>query len=183
MMQPRGTIEFWAKIEEPPAFYGDRGNPLFFGLWLFDHPDDPGLCSTHLGWCANNGMGMAGLCGMVYHRAMATDPHMRTNAYRPLLDDPSAWHHYAIVWDSEGLPFSEASDGTPAVATLVLDGKVLQTFGRNQLSKGEGLLKLPSFLGKLAFPVPAARWGNPGNHVPFLIDEFKIWSAPVVRPE
>ena len=178
LLQPRGTIEFWAKIEEPPAFYGDRGNPLFFGLWLFDNLDDPGLCSTHLGWCANNGMGMAGLCGMVYHRAMATDPTMRTNTYGPLLSDPAAWHHYAIVWDSEGLPSARASDGTPAVATLVLDGRVLQTFGRNQQSKGEGLLKLPSFQGKLAFPVPAARWGNPGNHVPFLIDEFKIWSAP-----
>ena len=178
LLQPRGTIEFWAKIEEPPAFYSDRGNPLFFGLWLFDNLDDPGLCSTHLGWCANNGMGMAGLCGMVYHRAMATDPTMRTNTYGPLLSDPAAWHHYAIVWDSEGLPSARASDGTPAVATLVLDGRVLQTFGRNQQSKGEGLLKLPSFQGKLAFPVPAARWGNPGNHVPFLIDEFKIWSAP-----
>ena len=178
MMQPRGTIEFWAKIEEPPAFYGDRGNPLFFGMWLFENPDNPGLCSTHLGWCANNGTGMAGLCGSIYHRALATDPTMRTNTYGPLLSDPAAWHHYAIVWDSEGLPFAKASDGTPAVATLVLDGRVLQTFGRNQLSKGEGLLKLPSFQGKLAFPVPAARWGNPGNHIPFLIDEFKIWSAP-----
>ena len=178
LMQPRGTIEFWAKIEEPPAFYGDRGNPLFFGMWLFENPDNPGLCSTHLGWCANNGMGMAGLCGMVYHRAMATDPHMRTNTYVPLLSDPSAWHHYAIVWDSEGLPSAKASDGTPAVATLVLDGRILQTFGRNQLSSGEGLLKLPSFQGKLAFPVPAAVWGVPVNHVPFLIDEFKIWSAP-----
>ena len=120
---------------------------------------------------------------MFYHRAMATDPTMRTNTYGPLLSDPAAWHHYAIVWDSEGLPFAKASDGTPAVATLVLDGRVLQTYGRNQLSKGEGLLKLPSFQGKLAFPVPAARWGNPGNHVPFIIDEFKIWSAPVVPTE
>lgn len=181
-MQPRGTIEFWAKIEVPPAFFGDRGNPLFFGLWLFENPGDPGLCSTHLGWGANNGMGMAGLCGMVYHRAMATDSTMRTNTYGPLLSDPAAWHHYAIVWDSEGLPFAKASDGTPAVATLVLDGRVLQTFGRNQLSKGEGLLRLPSLQGKLAFPVPAARWSNPGNHVPFLIDEFKIWSTPKIEP-
>ena len=183
MMQPRGTIEFWAKIEEPPAFYGDRGNPLFFGLWLFDYPDDPGLCSTHLGWCANNGMGMAGLCGMVYHRAMATDPTMRTNTYGPVLGDPAAWHHYALVWDSEGLPFAKASDGTPAVATLVLDGRILQTFGRNELARGKGLLRLLELQGKLAFPVPAARWSNPGNHVPFLIDEFKIWSAPVVQTE
>ena len=177
-VQSSGTIEFWAKIEEPPAFYGDRGNPLLFGLWLFDNSADPGLCSTHLGFCANNGMGMAGLCGMVYHRAMATDPHMRTNTYGPLLGDPAAWHHYAIVWDSAGLPFSKAADGTPAVATIVLDGRVLQTYGRNELAHGKGLLRLPTMQGKLAFPVPAARWGAPANHVPFLIDEFKIWSGP-----
>ena len=109
---------------------------------------------------------------------MAPDPTMRTNACGPLLSDPAAWHHYAIVWDSEGLPSAKASDGTPAVATLVLDGRVLQTFGRNQLSKGEGLLKLPFFRGKLAFPMPTADWSTPANHVPFLIDEFKIWSGP-----
>ena len=123
-------------------------------------------------------MGMSGLCGMIFHRGMATDPRMSSHTYGPILDDPAAWHHYAIVWDSEGLSFSRASDGTPAVAMLVLDGNVLQTFGRNQLSKGEGLLKLPSLLGKLAFPVPAARWNASGNHVPFLIDEFKIWAEP-----
>ena len=177
MMQPRGTIEFWAKIEEPPAFYGDRGNPLFFGLWSFNDPADPGPCSTHLGFCANNGSGMAGLCGMVFHRAMATDPHMRTNTYGPILGDPSGWHHYAIVWDKDGLPFSKAADGSPAIVGLALDGRVLQTFGRNELALGMGLLALPKQLGKLAFPLPAARWSAPANHVPFLIDEFKIWSG------
>ena len=181
-MQSRGTIEFWAKIEDPPAFYGDGGNPGFFGMWLFDDPSDPGLCSTYLCFNANNGMGMAGLCGMVYHRAMATDPHMRTNTYAPILSDPSAWHHYAIAWDAEGLSFATASDGTPAVATLVLDGRVLQTFGRNQLSRGKGLLDLPKKIGKLAFPVPAARWNASAKRVPFLIDEFKIWSEPRIAP-
>ena len=181
-MQSRGTIEFWAKIEDPPAFYGDGGNPGFFGMWLFDNPSDPGLCSTYLCFNANNGMGMAGLCGMVYHRAMATDPHMRTNTYAPILSAPSDWHHYAIAWDAEGLSFATASDGTPAVATLVLDGRVLQTFGRNQLSRGKGLLDLPKKIGKLAFPVPAARWNASAKRVPFLIDEFKIWSEPRIAP-
>ena len=178
MMQPRGTIEFWSKIEDPPASYGDRGNPRFFGLSLFDDPANPGPCSTYLQFTSNDGMGMSGLCGMIYHRAMATDPHMRTNTYGPLLEDPAAWHHYAIVWDSEGLPFAKASDGTPAVATLVLDGRVLQTFGRNQFSHGKGLLRLPELQGKLAFPVSDTGWGFFPRPVAFLIDEFKIWSVP-----
>ena len=177
-LQPRGTIEFWARIEEPPPSFPDCGNPRFFNLWLSEDGSDAGPCSTHLQFTANDGIGMSGLCGMIYHRAMATDPHMRTHSYSPLLDDPAAWHHYAIVWDSEGLPFSKASDGTPAVATLVLDGKILQTFGGNQLSKGEGLLKLPSLRGKLAFPVPSDRMEVAACRVPFLIDEFKIWSSP-----
>ena len=182
-LQSRGTIEFWAKIEEPPPSFPDRGNPRFFNLWLSEDGSDAGPCSTHLQFTANDGMGMSGLCGMLYHRAMAADPHMETHTYSPILDDPAAWHHYAIVWDSEGLPFAKSSDGTPAVATLVLDGKVLQTFGRNQLSKGEGLLKLPSLRGKLAFPVPSDRTEVAACRVPFLIDEFKIWSAPVVQTE
>ena len=179
MLQPRGTIEFWAKIEEPLPFYPDRGNPLFFGLWSFDDPADPGTCSTHLGFCANNGSGMSGLCGMILHRTVTTDPHMRTNTYGPVLGDPAAWHHYAIVWDKDGLSFAKASDGSPAIVGLVLDGRVLQVWGHNnKLAHGEGLQSLARRLAKLAFPVPAARWSAPANHVPFLIDEFKIWSAP-----
>ncbi len=177
-LQSRGTIEFWAKIEEPPPSFPDRGNPRFFNLWLSEDGSDAGPCSTALQFTANDGLGMSGLSGSIYHRAMATDPHMRTHTYAPILDDPAAWHHYAIVWDSEGLPFSRSSDGTPAVATLVLDGRVLQTFGHNQLSRGEGLLKLPSLRGKLAFPVPADRTEVAARRISFLIDEFKIWSAP-----
>lgn len=178
MMQPRGTIEFWSKIEDPPASYGDRGNPRFFGLSLFDDPANPGPYSTYLQFTSNDGMGMSGLCGMIYHRAMATDPHMRTNTYGPILEDPAAWHHYAIVWDSDGLSFSKASDGTPAVAAIVLDGRVLQTFGRNQFAHGKGLLRLPELQGRLAFPVADTGWGFFPRPVAFLIDEFKIWSAP-----
>ena len=178
MMQPRGTIEFWSKIENPPASYGDRGNPRFFGLSLFDDPANPGPCSTYLQFTSNDGMGMSGLCGMIYHRAMATDPHMRTNTYGPILEDSAAWHHYAIVWDSDGLSFSKASDGTPAVAAIVLDGHVLQTFGRNQFAHGKGLLRLPELQGKLAFPVADTGWGYFPRPVAFLIDEFKIWSKP-----
>ena len=178
MMQPRGTIEFWSKIEDPPASYGDRGNPRFFGLSLFDDPANPGPYSTYLQFTSNDGMGMSGLCGMIYHRAMATDPHMRTNTYGPILEDPAAWHHYAIVWDSDGLSFSKASDGTPAVAAIVLDGRVLQTLGRNQLAHGKGLLRLPELKGRLAFPVEDTGWGFFPRPVAFLIDEFKIWSAP-----
>lgn len=180
LLQPCGTIEFWARIEEPLAIYGDRGNPRFFNLWLYEDVLDAGPCSTYLQFTSNDGMGMSGLCGMIYHRAMATDPQMTTHTYGPLLSDPAGWHHYAIIWDKDGLPFSMASDGTPAVATLVLDGQVLRTFGRNQLFKGEGLLGLPSLRGKLAFPVPADRMDAAARRVPFLIDEFKIWSKPVV---
>ena len=178
MMQPRGTIEFWSKIEDPPASYGDRGNPRFFGLSLFDDPANPGPYSTYLQFTSNDGMGMSGLCGMIYHRAMATDPHMRTNTDGPILENPAAWHHYAIVWDSNGLSFSKASDGTPAVAAIVLDGRVLQTFGRNQSAHGKGLLRLPELQGRLAFPVEDTGWGFFPRPVAFLIDEFKIWSAP-----
>ena len=177
-LEPKGTIEFWSKIEDPPASYGDRGNPRFFGLSLFDDPANPGPCSTYLQFTSNDGMGMSGLCGMIYHRAMATDPTLRTHTYGPILEDPAAWHHYAIVWDADGLPFSKASDGTPAVAAIVLDGRVLQTFGRNQFAHGKGLLRLPELQGKLAFPVSDTNWGFFPRPVAFLIDEFKIWSAP-----
>lgn len=181
-LRPKGTIEFWAKIESatPWTRYIDGRNPGFFGLWLFEDESNPGPCSTFLGFSSNNGMGMAGLCGMIYHRAMATDPEMRTNTYGPVLDDPAAWHHYAMLWDKDGLPNAKASDGTPAVAAIYLDGRFLMTYGRNNLARGAGLLALSKLQGKLAFSTPAAYWDSSTHHVPFLIDEFKIWSEPKV---
>ena len=72
-----------------------------------------------------------------------------------------------------------ASDGGPTVVQVYLDGKPVSTQGRQTVSYGgKHLRNIAPQWGKLAFPTPSNGWGSSGAHVPFLIDEFKIWSAP-----
>ena len=179
ILGPRGTIEFWAKREEQPAFAAREGNLRFFGLWLHERGETPPWCSTHMQFTSNDGMGMSGLCGMVNHCSWATNPFFGHGAYDAIQDDPFGWHHYAVAWDADGLPETKAPDGGPAVVAVYLDGKPLSTQGRQTIAFGAKHLKaIPGRFAKLAFPTPSNGWGSSGGHVPFLIDEFKIWSAP-----
>ena len=179
ILGPRGTIEFWAKREEQTSFAAREGNLRFFGLWLHERGETPPWCSTHMQFTSNDGMGMSGLCGMVNHCSWATNPFFGHGAYDAIRDDPFGWHHYAVAWDADGLPGTKAPDGGPAVVAVYLDGKPLSTQGRQTIAFGAKHLKaIPGRFAKLAFPTPSNGWGSSGGHVPFLIDEFKIWSAP-----
>ncbi len=175
----RGTIEFWAKREQPDASAFRDGNLRFFGLWLHEKGETPQWCSTHFQFTSNDGMGMSGLCGMVNHCSWATNPSFGGNPYGVIRDNLWGWHHYAVAWDAEGLPGTKAPDGGPAVVAVFLDGKAVSTQGRQTVSFGAKHLKsIPGRFAKLAFPTPSNGWGSSGGHVPFLIDEFKIWSVP-----
>ena len=182
ILGPRGTIEFWAKREEQAAFAAREGNLRFFGLWLHERGETPPWCSTHMQFTSNDGMGMSGLCGMINHCSWATNPFFGHGAYDAIQDDPFGWHHYAVAWDADGLPGTKAPDGGAAVVAVYLDGKPLSTQGRQTIAFGAKHLKaIPGRFAKLAFPTPSNGWGSSGGHIPFLIDEFKIWSAPMTE--
>ena len=176
----RGTIEFWAKLEKQDDMLSSflRGNLRFFGLWLHEQGETPPWCSTHLQFTPNDGGGMSGLCGMVNHCSWATNPSFGGNPYSPIQDDLTGWHHYAVIWDANGLPGTKAEDGGQAVVDLYLDGKPLSTKGRKNLSRGHYLTDIAERFAKLAFPTPSNGWNSSAGHIPFCIDEFKIWSAP-----
>ena len=182
ILGPTGTIEFWAKKEKTDdGAFSESGNLRFFGLWLYANGETPPWCSTHFQFTSNDGMGMSGLCGMVNHCSWATKPSFGGWPYDVIRDSLFDWHHYAVVWDAEGLPGTKAPDGGPAVVQVYLDGQPIPTQGRQTVSFGDKHLKsIPSRFAKLAFPTPSNGWASSGAHVPFLIDEFKIWSAPVI---
>ena len=182
VLGPRGTIEFWAKKEKTDdGAFAESGNLRFFGLWLHAKGETPPWCSTHLQFTSNDGMGMSGLCGMVNHCSWATKPSFGGWPYDVIRDSLLNWHHYLVVWDAEGLPGTKAPDGGPAVVQVYLDGKPVSTQGRQTVSfGGKHLRNIAPQWGKLAFPTPSNGWGSSGAHIPFLIDEFKIWSAPKI---
>lgn len=180
MLGSRGTIEFWAKMaNKGDDGFADSGNLRFFGLWLHAKGETPPWCSTHFQFTSNDGMGMSGLCGMVNHCSWATNPSFGGWPYAIIRDSLWDWHHYAVIWDSAGISSTMAPDGGPAVVEVFLDGKSVPTQGRQTVSFGGKHLKaIPSLWGKLAFPTPSNGWKSSGDHILFLIDEFKVWSVP-----
>ncbi len=180
ILGPRGTIEFWAKKEKSEkGSFAESEGLRFFGLWLYAKGETPPWCSTHFEFSSNDGMGMSGLCGMVNHCSWATKPSFGGWPYDIIRDSLFDWHHYAVVWDAEGLPGTKAPDGGPAVVQVYLDGKPVSTQGRQTVSfGGKHLRNISPQWGKLAFPTPSNGWNPSRSRIPYLIDEFKIWSAP-----
>ena len=180
ILGPTGTIEFWAKKEKTDdGAFSESGNLRFFGLWLYAKGETPPWCSTHFQFTSNDGMGMSGLCGMVNHCSWATKPSFGGRPYNVIRDSLFDWHHYAVVWDAEGLPGTKAPDGGPAVVQVYLDGQPIPTQGRQTVSfGGKHLRSIASHWGKIAFPTPSNGWNPSKSHIPYMIDEFKIWSAP-----
>ena len=77
-----------------------------------------------------------------------------------------AWHHYAVVWDAEGLPGTKAPDGGPAVVQVYLDGQPIPTQGRQTVSfGGKHLRSIASHWGKIAFPTPSNGWNPSKSHI------------------
>ena len=172
---PRGTIEFWAKMENasPETVFGDGGNPRFFCLWIQDDIShlDRNPRSSYLQWSGNDGGGRSGLCAMIQGMATASEEGWGIRRYPDFLGNPAAWHHYAIVWDENGVT------GSDNVIVVYVDGKRIDTAGGDKLSSYDKNFR--RFLESsvlLGFPQRENQREPAARHVSFLIDEFKIWS-------
>ena len=172
----RGTIEFWAKMEgaTKEAVFGDGGSPRFFCLWLARDMERPegNPRSSYLQWSGNDGCGRSGLCAMIQGATAASEDGWGMRRYPSFLGEPAAWHHYAVVWDENGV---SGSDETIAV---FVDGRRIPTGGRNGLSDGKRYRRFLASAVLLGFPQRKDEKEPAARHVSFLIDEFKIWSAP-----
>ena len=171
VLRPRGTIEFWAKIENDRETFGDGGDPRFFMM-----ETAPGS-ETVFQLAANDGCGRGGLS--IYHQGLsaASEDHCLGPArYDSVVPGATkGWHHYALVWDENGVP---GPDGPVALAAFI-DGRRIPLHGDT------GLAKAPRMAARfLANPATLFFSLNPeldrgfNNKTDFLIDEFKIWSAP-----
>ncbi len=104
----RGTLEFWAKMTNVPNLISNGFSPEFF------HADD-GVVRYSLGFHSNS-QDTNQLTGVAGNGHRAKGP---SDAYSNLLGgagSQSNWHHYALVWDRDGL-------GTPSQKTaLYVDG-------------------------------------------------------------
>ena len=91
-----GTIEFWGKIDED-AYMEDCGCPRFFAV-INDRQH--GIAQD---WNANNGRGRCGLTFRVGGLPEMASSDFGMSSYASVLGDVTGWHHYAVVWNGNGL--------------------------------------------------------------------------------
>jgi hypothetical protein len=176
LMQPEGCIEFWAKIPgaTKETRYPDGGNPQFFamgvGKWV----------NTFVKYTANDGFGTGGLHADLPGSAyVSSDPSTGVGRYPAFLGDPSAWHHYALVWSEKGLDKASEALGRRVVSALYVDGRLVNpAYGTNGPDRAKFLREFVANPVVLAFPFLRERQDPKQGQVDYLIDEFKIWSAP-----
>ena len=114
-----GTIEFWAKLTGFPYYMEWWEKPCFVDI-------DDGHSWFRIGFNGNDGGGNGGLVGGVGYGFMTGTGSWRWWSgwtYEEILGagQVEAWHHYALVWDEDGI--AGVSDGTKKVAVF-LDGQL-----------------------------------------------------------
>jgi hypothetical protein len=120
-----GAVEFWGRLIDPPEAIDVGHRPYFLSGRSDRGPDQDNL---YVGFNANNGVGLAGLVGGIGgggtnypEQGLYTSRYAET--YADILGpDVEAWHHYALVWDEDGLP--GVGDGSRPVA-LYVDGALV----------------------------------------------------------
>ena len=153
--------------------YGGAGCPVFFHC---QPPND--VWKLTVMWNANNGVGGSGLCGSVQHYPAASENHLGETFFRYFGEKANGWHHYALVWNTEGIPSLGVQDGIAVKVAVYLDGSPIstQTNVRNPVWGLSCFKTTPTTLG---FPMPPGQ--ESFNKLPYSIDEFKVWNYDKVE--
>ena len=172
---PKGCIEFWGRIDDTPSNrVVPMGCPCFFDC---RKPNEVWKLSVM--WNDNNGGGGGGLCGVVQHYPATTDHYGSSIPYEKYLGYRTEdWHHYALVWNVDGIASLGVRNGLPVRVAVFLDGKAvgLKTNVRSP-SWGLGCFETTDMI--LGFPTAPGQ--ESFNGVPYSIDEFKIWDYDKVE--
>ncbi len=164
-----GTIEFWARIGGDNPSYVDGGDPLLISLY-----DERGTI-TLLQFAANEGHGHGGLGGAMAGWPFATISYSSMSMdYASVIGSSWAgWHHYAMTWKASGF-------GDGSYVKVFVDGTPKQIFGGiDDNTVPSRLADFGNHSYLLGAPWHSAQtFDRRRNRRPFLIDEFKIWSAP-----
>lgn len=165
-----GTIEFWAKLKNVPYEIDWGHNPHFVSL-----NDDVGHSAYFIGFNGNDGAGNGGLVGCVggggsdsyYYGGITTGTgtYAQQWNYEDILGAGKVedWHHYALVWDKNGIV---GVDNGQRVVAVYLNGKpVSKQWGR---FPGSELIPIES--GELSM---VRNWLSQGK---VAMDNIKVWS-------
>lgn len=162
---PEGAIEFWAKLPQPRQRFSGNGQPWFFTV---EGPEGNFRRSFVFGFTGNDGTGKGGLVGRIHGVAMAgthTAGSVSSIAETGLLrDTPDDWHHYAIIWKTDGVDFPDARGKS---LVLTVDGRVVAVAEK-------GNTEAVRQAGAEGFRL-VIQGGNPDSR-PLAMSDLKIWN-------
>lgn len=164
-----GCIEFWAKILNPSPYVGSGGDPRLFTIT--QQPTKNTICTLDI--VSNNGTGDSGFATWTFLGSMASIRGMRHLCYEDLFpgSDYRNWHHYAIVWDKDGIPNLTGAHRK----ALLIDGKLIPEV-QGCIRSIEEAMSIMSTPLLLSFTHDPSLDPERSTKSPFLIDEFKIWN-------
>ena len=156
---PQGTIEFWAKINNPKSYFVDGGDPRFFQV---DNGKD--FPVFFLEYAANDGGGNSGLHVLAADNWQSSFKGFHGSMpYSKVLGDArSDWHHYMITWNQDG----------ETKMTVSLDGVV--QYASSKCWTPEKMKSVLSVPQTLSFGMTQGKYINLSK-CDYVIDEFKIW--------
>jgi hypothetical protein len=121
---------------------------------------------------SNDGSGNSGFALRTWYGCKSNINGMRYLRYDDLfpLGNWRDWHHYAVVWDKDGIPVLPDSPK----AALLIDGKLIVSagFGSALVDMARMPSKMSHVLGITSDPAIDPERNTKSS---FLIDEFKIW--------
>lgn len=171
----RGCVEFWGRFDHKNGTIPSMGA----GPCFFDCRKSGEVWKHTIMWCGNNGGGGGGLCGAVQHYPATTDMVSSRIPYSKYLGEGSPkWHHYALVWNVDGIPSLGEDNGLPVRVAVFLDGVAIAK--RTNIKAKEW--KLDCFkTTEMVLGFPLAKDSASFNKVAYEIDEFKIWNYDKVK--
>ena len=167
-LRDSGCIEFWAKILKQSPLVGGGGDPRLLLITSAETHDF--ICNIDV--VSNDGSGNSGFALRTWYGCKSSINGMRYLRYDDLfpLGNWRDWHHYAVVWDKDGISVLPDSPK----AALLIDGKLIVSagFGSALVDMARMPSKMSHVLGITSDPAIDPERNTKSS---FLIDEFKIW--------
>ncbi len=166
----KGCFEFWAKFTPPAEKIGVGSWPCFFTCGVLRA--EPRF---YLEWNANNGAGGGGVNALLEHLRTCTSGHVGSHSYFGILGNAmTEWHHYALVWNKDGIPSLSSGASLPIKAAIFLDGKPIARESFRNVPNWKLSPSITDPTTFLSFPIHPE--DGVQNHVDYVIDEFKFWN-------
>jgi len=160
----KGCMELWVKLAGVPQGITDGAGPMLFGVFRKETP------MLTLSFCNNDGFSGGGLLGYVYGTRCNTGGFGGWTFDRALgAGTEQEWHHYALVWDLDGI--KGVDDGTKKTAVF-LDGKL------NGKMWHQALLENPGDLKGSELRIMHEQTIRQGSAV---LDNLKVWDYPKIK--